>query len=75
MRAGESRARLGFSDREQGCEGATTLVGDEASLPNAQPPLSKNIGGREKLVERGARVDACVLADPSKNLKRLLQVN
>ena len=39
--AGESGARVAIALREQGFDGAVTLVGEERHAPYERPPLSK----------------------------------
>lgn len=43
--AGECGVRAAFALREQGYEGAVTLLGDEVTLPYERPPLSKGPDG------------------------------
>lgn len=60
--AGECGVRAAFALREQGYEGAITLLGAEKSLPYERPPLSKGGAGdakpiREASAYEEARID------------------
>lgn len=54
--AGECGTRAAFALREQGWQGAITLIGDEAGLPYERPPLSK--GAARKDICAAAALDA-----------------
>lgn len=43
--AGECGTRAAFALREQGWQGAITLIGAEDGLPYERPPLSKPVAG------------------------------
>ncbi|MDP5307442.1 NAD(P)/FAD-dependent oxidoreductase [Paracoccus spongiarum] len=62
--AGECGTRAAFALREQGWDGAITLIGAEAGLPYERPPLSKPLAGavhRKPICDdaalRAARID------------------
>ncbi len=55
--AGQAGGRTARALREQGFEGAITLIGDEPLLPYERPPLSKAV------LKGEATIDDVMLAD------------
>lgn len=56
--AGECGVRAAFALREQGYEGAITLLGAETTLPYERPPLSKGGAGAVKPIREASAYEA-----------------
>ena len=61
--AGQCGARAAHALRENGWDGAITLLGDEGLLPYERPPLSKSVLLGQKTTEQCAIYDSSFYRD------------